>query len=70
MEITERKRIGDRIRAIRLKRGLFQEHLAEMCGMKQQYLARIENGRISTGVDTLSKIATALNCSIDFIENN
>ena len=41
----ERKRIGERIKEMRLNAGLSQSDCATLCGMKQSSLARIEAGR-------------------------
>lgn len=46
-----------------------QAQLADACGMKTPNIARIETGRYSTGLDILAKIAQALDCTLDFIEN-
>jgi len=66
--MNNRIKIGNRIREIRIKKGLTAEQLALMTGLKQQNVSRIEFGRYSTGIDVLGKIAEALNCEIDFIE--
>ena len=67
---NHRERIGKRIREIRLKKGISTYKLAELTGLKQPNLVRIETGKYSTGLDILSKIAEALGCTIDFIEKN
>lgn len=66
--MNERKRIGARIAALRKARGMTQAQLAESCGMKKPNITRIETGRYSTGLDILAKIAKALDCTLDFIE--
>lgn len=50
-----------RLREIRKERGLTQVQLAELCGMPQSTISRIESGS-TTGVDfeTLDRIADAL----------
>ena len=73
----ERKRIGQRVAAIRkrtewtdngIKRtGMTQGELAERCGLAQSHIARIEGGRYSVGFDTLQQIAEALGCTVDFV---
>ena len=65
-----RIQIGNRIKELRQKRGLSQADLAEMTGLIQQNIARIETGKYSTGLDILSKIAAALKCDLDFVETN
>ena len=66
--MNDREIIGNRIREIRMKKGISTYKLAEFTGLKQQNVSRIELGRYSTGIDVLGKIADALDCSIDFIE--
>lgn len=65
----ERQRIGRRIAELRRKGGLSQTALAELCGMRQSHIARIETGKISVGLDTLTAIADALGARLDFIIN-
>jgi transcriptional regulator with XRE-family HTH domain len=55
-----RIRIGQQIAAAREAQGLRQQDLAELTGMKQTNIARIELGKFSFGVDSLSKISAAL----------
>jgi HTH-type transcriptional repressor of puuD len=64
----ERERIGARILSLRKGKGFSQRELAKMTGLTQQSIARIELGRVSTGLDILSKIAEALDCEIDFVK--
>ena len=63
----ERKRIGGKIADLRKARGMTQQQLADMAGLAQQNLARVETGRYSSRLDTLAAIADALWCQIDFI---
>jgi transcriptional regulator with XRE-family HTH domain len=50
-----------RLRELRLAKGLTQVQLAELCGMPQSTISRIESGS-TTGVDfdTLERVAAAL----------
>jgi len=66
--MTERERIGLRIKEIRTKKEISTYKLAELTGLKRQNISRIESGRYSTGIDILSKIADALGCRIDLVE--
>lgn len=63
----ERKRIGERIALLRMARGLSQQQLAEMTGLAQQNIARVENGKYSSRLDTLAVIAEALGCKVGFV---
>ncbi|MFD8937342.1 helix-turn-helix domain-containing protein [Streptomyces sp. NPDC059578] len=58
--LTRRRAIGDRIRAARRAARLSQERLAERAGMDRQALNRIEQGHSAPRIDTLIRIADAL----------
>jgi len=66
---TCREKTGKRIARLRVEMGISQMKLAELSGVGYSHIARIELGRYSVGIDTLSKIASALDCSIDFVKN-
>lgn len=59
-----RAALAMKIRTLREKAGLSQAQLAKRAGMYQPGIARIENGRSETSVETLEKVATALGCSL------
>lgn len=58
--LTHRRLIGTRIRAARASRRLSQERLGELSGTDRQTINRIEQGHVSTRIDTLMRIAAAL----------
>lgn len=68
--MNDRERIGKRIAELRFAKGISQAQLSELTGIAPGNIARIELGKYSTGIDILSKIATALDCRIDFISNS
>ena len=49
----------------RIRRGLTQQQLAEMCGMKQAAIARLEAAQTMPRLDTVLKVAKALEMRID-----
>jgi transcriptional regulator with XRE-family HTH domain len=51
---------GAGVRALRLRRGLTQEKLAELSELDQTYVSGIERGRRNLGVRNLFRIARAL----------
>lgn len=55
-----RKIVAKNIRAIRVKRGLTQEQLASKCAMHDNYISKVELGKVSIGIDNLSRVAKAL----------
>ncbi len=58
-----RKLVGRNAARIRKERGLTQEELAERCGLSQQYLSGLEQGRRNPTIVTLYEIASALGVS-------
>ena len=57
-------KIGTTIRAFRLQKGLSQGDIEKKTGLLRCYLSRVENGHTVPSLDTLSKIATALDLPI------
>ena len=56
--------LGQRIRAIREKKGLSQESVALTCGLDRSYFGGIERGEHNVAVVNLEKIAIALDIPI------
>lgn len=59
MDINEK--IGGTVRKHRLKLGLSQQDLAGDADMERSYISAVENGRKKIRVDTLVRLAEALN---------
>lgn len=60
---------GRRIKELRKNRGLSQEELAERADMSSKYISRIEMGQSFPSIETLAKLANALNVELkDFFE--
>jgi transcriptional regulator with XRE-family HTH domain len=53
-------KIGTTIRNYRLQKGLSQGDIEKRTGLLRCYLSRVENGHTVPSLDTLSKIASAL----------
>lgn len=58
---------GDRMRALREKRGLTQSALAKLINGNQGQVKDYELGKRGLNTDTLAKIAKALSCSADYL---
>ena len=56
--------IADAVAGKRLSRGLSQKQLAELCGTTQSAIARLEAGGRPPRIDTLLRIAQALDCDL------
>lgn len=54
------KLVGQRLRAIRKKRGYTQEQLAEMAGISSQHCSGIETGAAKVSLPTLVQLCNAL----------
>lgn len=57
------ERIGSQIRHIRQKKRVTLDELAALTKLTKGQLSRIENGRVSSPVSTLTRIAAALGVS-------
>lgn len=58
------KRIGERIRDLRVQTGLSQEKFALKISMDRTYFASVELGRRNISIINLEKIANGLNISL------
>jgi predicted transcriptional regulator len=56
--------IADRVAERRGAMGLSQRELAELCGTTQSAIARLERGGRPPRIDTLLRIAEALQCDL------
>lgn len=60
--------LGKRVRHARLAAKMTQEQLAELSGLKQFHISRIENGDIKDiKGDTIVRLARALRVSTDYL---
>lgn len=57
--------MGEKLFILRRNLGLSQFKLAKMCGVTQQFIQSIEKGKRMPSLRIASRIATALNVSID-----
>jgi len=56
--------IAERVAERRVEMGLSQRELAELCGTTQSAIARLERGGRPPRIDTLRRIAEALQCDL------
>lgn len=58
------KKLGQKIKKERLKKGLTQEKLAEKCDVHVTYISLLERAQRDPGISHLKKISEALNIRI------
>ncbi|QRR03432.1 helix-turn-helix domain-containing protein [Dyadobacter sandarakinus] len=51
---------NEKIRAIRMMKGIKQIEIAQLLNVRQQSVSKIENGQIQIGIDTAERIANYL----------
>lgn len=59
-----KKKIGDRIRQLRIQTGLSQEKFALKIGMDRTYFASVELGKRNISIVNIEKIAKGLDVSL------
>jgi transcriptional regulator with XRE-family HTH domain len=57
-------RFGQRLREVRVSRGMTQASLAESANVTVSYITRLENGMSAPGIDLVARLAGALGTSI------
>ncbi|MYE11882.1 MAG: helix-turn-helix transcriptional regulator [Gammaproteobacteria bacterium] len=58
---------GERLRAVRLERGLTQRQLADVCQLPHTAVSQFETGARTPGFSRLLRLAAALEVSIDYL---
>jgi transcriptional regulator with XRE-family HTH domain len=56
--------IGETIRSYRLQKGMSQGDIEKRTGLLRCYLSRVENGHTIPSLDTLAKIASAMDLAL------
>lgn len=69
-ERGERIYFGQKLCQIRCEQGMTQQSLADASGVSRSHISRIESGELSASIDTLAKLAKALNTRLEFKKNN
>ncbi len=60
MKANARKRLAQRVRLMRTRRGWSQEVLAELSGLNRSYIGAVERAEHNIGLDNIERIAAAL----------
>ena len=61
---------GKKLQQIRKAKGLTQEKLAELAGVHEKHISKLELGTYKPSFDTLNKVLTALDLKIDEVGLN
>ena len=68
---TVKKKIGNKVRRLRQAKGLKQSELAELVGVEDKTISRIEVGGNYPSLDLLVRMSTALECDLtEFVNIN
>jgi transcriptional regulator with XRE-family HTH domain len=59
------KRFGDKVRELRIKKGLSQEQLAELSGLHRTYISSLELGKRNVSLINIFVLAKALGVTPD-----
>lgn len=62
MQSDPKKLFGQRVRELRLARGVSQEALADEAGVHRTFMGSVERGERNISLENIVKIAKALNC--------
>ena len=66
-QMAHRFRIGAQLSVLRHRRGLTQTQLAELTGIDQAEVSRVERGVANSTEDTLARLGSALGAKLVFV---
>ncbi|MDR2050984.1 MAG: helix-turn-helix domain-containing protein [Deltaproteobacteria bacterium] len=58
------KKLGRRLKSLRLKKGLSQDKLGELAGLNGKFLGEVERGNANISILNLSKLADGLGVTL------
>ena len=59
------EKLGQRIKSLRIEKGLSQEKFALLIDMDRTYLTSVENGKRNISLENIAKIANGFNITIE-----
>lgn len=65
-----KERTGEKIKRIRLEKGLTQKELAKLSNMYESQIRKYENGQANPKIETLQKIATAMDIPVSLLKSD
>mgnify|MGYP001638764424 CR=1 FL=1 len=66
--IENRKKLVSILAQARKEKKISQRKLAQLTGLPQAYICRVENGVFSVGIDVLIKICDAIGKKIEIVD--
>ena len=67
MKDIDFKKISEKLKEIRISKGLTQEYIANMADVNVSHISNIENNRVKISLPTLVHICNALNTTVDYV---
>ncbi len=61
------EKIGQRIREVRISKGLTQAYVAAYAGVNTSHISNIENNRVKVSLTLLVNISNAMDISVDYL---
>ena len=61
------EKIGQKLKKIRISKGLTQEYIANMVDVNTSHISNIENNRVKVSLSTLLQICNALGVTVDYV---
>lgn len=69
-DLNALKNIGQNIQKARIKKGITQEKLAEICGVSNNHISMLETGKSSGSIILIINICNALDISPNYLFQN
>lgn len=70
MKDIDFSKVSEKIRRIRLSKGLTQEYVANVADVNTSHISNIENNRVKISLTTLVNVCNALDTTVDYILND
>ena len=67
ISVFDQKLFGQRVRELRIEKGLKQEELGSLIGISKQTISGIETGYRTTTLQTIIKMADVFGVSVDYL---
>ena len=62
--------VGEKLKLLRIRRGMEQAELAERCGISQSYISKMERQSVLPSIEVISKLAEVLNVDEQYFFNS